>query len=111
MSKAIIVLNASVMKGFGLWRVCRRAEAATGLPHGSHVLLHNGQVLAGRSLCEYGVRKGSLLELVPYYEPSVPQSLPEGSSLLSSPDHELVSVASALLCSCAGFCTLRVPKN
>ena len=62
------------------------------MPHGSHLLLHNGEVLAGRSLCEYGVRKGSVLELVPY-EPCVPQSLPEGSPLLSSPDHELVSMA------------------
>lgn len=67
----------------------RRAEAVSGLPFGSHQLIHNGQVLSGKSLAEYGVQKGSVLELVPY-EPFVPESLPEGSPLLSSPAHELV---------------------
>ena len=62
----------------------------SGLPFDSHQLLHNGEVLAGRSLAEYGVHQGSVLELVPY-EPFVPQPMPEGSPLLSSPDHELVS--------------------
>ena len=61
----------------------------SGLPFDSHQLLHNGEVLAGRSLAEYGVHQGSVLELVPY-EPFVPQPMPEGSPLLSSPDHELV---------------------
>ena len=61
----------------------------SGLPFDSHQLLHNGEVLSGRSLAEYGVHKGSVLELVPY-EPFVPQPMPEGSPLLSSPDHELV---------------------
>lgn len=63
----------------------------SGLPFDSHQLLHNGQVLSGRSLAEYGVHQGSVLELVPY-EPFVPQPMPEGSLLLSSPDHELVSL-------------------
>ena len=62
----------------------------SGLPFDSHQLLHKGEVLAGRSLAEYGVHQGSVLELVPY-EPFVPQPMPEGSPLLSSPDHELVS--------------------
>ena len=70
----------------------RRAEALSGLPFDSHQLLHNGEVLSGRSLAEYGVHKGSVLELVPY-EPFVPQPMPEGSPLLSSPDHELVRAA------------------
>ena len=63
----------------------------TGLPPGQHLLLHNGEVLSGRSLSQYGVQKGSVLELVPY-EPCMPQALPEGSPPLSSPDHELVSM-------------------
>ena len=71
---------------------CRRAEAVSGLPFDSHQLLHKGEVLSGRSLAEYGVHKGSVLELVPY-EPFVPQPMPEGSPLLSSPDHELVRAA------------------
>ena len=61
----------------------------SGLPFDSHQLLHNGKVLSGRPLAEYGVHKGSVLELVPY-EPFIPQPMPEGSHLLSSPDHELV---------------------
>ncbi|CAL5224925.1 g7694 [Coccomyxa viridis] len=68
--------------------VKRRAEAVSGLPFDSHQLLHNGKVLSGRPLAEYGVHKGSVLELVPY-EPFIPQPMPEGSPLLSSPDHEL----------------------
>ena len=73
----------------------RRAEAVSGLPFDSHQLLHNGKVLSGRPLAEYGVHKGSVLELVPY-EPFIPQPMPEGSPLLSSPDHELVGVLSLL---------------
>jgi hypothetical protein len=68
---------------------CRRAEAVSGLPVNSHQLLHNGQVLSGKSLAEYGVQKGSVLELVPY-EPFPQESLPVGSPPLSSPEHELV---------------------
>lgn len=90
---------------------CRRAEAVSGLPFDSHQLLHNGKVLSGRPLAEYGVHKGSVLELVPY-EPFIPQPMPEGSPLLSSPDHELVGsptpnctddICSAA--SIASFCT------
>ena len=62
----------------------------SGLVFDSHQLVHNGEVLSGRSLAEYGVQKGSVLELVPY-EPFVPETMPEGSPLLSSPAHELVS--------------------
>ena len=69
----------------------------SGLPFDSHQLLHNGEVLSGRSLAEYGVHKGSVLELVPY-EPFVPQPMPEGSPLLSSPDHELVRTFFPLEC-------------
>ena len=65
----------------------------SGLPFDSHQLLHNGKVLSGRPLADYGVHKGSVLELVPY-EPFVPQPMPQGSPLLSSPDHELVGICS-----------------
>ena len=68
----------------------------SGLPFDSHQLLHNGKVLSGRPLTDYGVHKGSVLELVPY-EPWVPQPMPQGSPLLSSPDHELVGLC--LFCS------------
>jgi hypothetical protein len=68
---------------------CRRAEAVSGLVFDSHQLVHNGEVLSGKSLAEYGVQKGSVLELVPY-EPFVPETMPESSPLLSSPAHELV---------------------
>lgn len=71
------------------FRCCRRAEAVSGLVFDSHQLVHNGEVLSGKSLAEYGVQKGSVLELVPY-EPFVPETMPEGSPLLSSPAHELV---------------------
>lgn len=62
----------------------------SGLVFDSHQLVHNGEVLSGKSLAEYGVQKGSVLELVPY-EPFVHEPMPEGSPLLSSPAHELVS--------------------
>ncbi|CAL8472363.1 g11906 [Coccomyxa elongata] len=68
--------------------VKRRAEAVSGLAFDSHQLVHNGEVLSSKSLAEYGVQKGSVLELVPY-EPFVQESMPEGSPLLSSPAHEL----------------------
>lgn len=61
----------------------------SGLLFDSHQLVHNGEVLSSKSLAEYGVQKGSVLELVPY-EPFVQESMPEGSPLLSSPAHELV---------------------
>lgn len=64
----------------------------SGLTFESHQLVHNGQVLSGKSLAEYGVQKGSVLELVPY-EPFPQESMPVGSPLLSSPEHELVSKA------------------
>lgn len=69
---------------------CRRAEAVSGLPYDSHQLIHNGEVLSGKSLAEYGIEKGSVLELVPY-EPFPQEAMPVGSPLLSSPEHELVS--------------------
>lgn len=56
----------------------------SGLPFDSHQLLHNGKVLSGRPLAEYGVHKGSVLELVPY-EPFIPQPMPEGSPFCRLP--------------------------
>jgi len=63
-----------------------RVEAYHGLPADSHSLVWQGQRLsATKSLASYGVGEGSVLELVPVE----PVDLPEGSPVLSSPDHDL----------------------
>jgi hypothetical protein len=67
----------------------KRAEAYHGLPADSHSLVWQGQRLsASKSLASYGVKEGSVLELVPV-EPAEQANMPEGSPVLSSPNHEL----------------------
>lgn len=69
----------------------RRVEEEQGLTADSHTLVWQGKRLsASKSLASYGVGKGSVLELVPI-EPAEPNKIPNGSPMLSSPQHELVS--------------------
>ena len=74
--------------------VAQRVEAQAGLPRGESRLLLNGVELDG-SLASYGVRPGAVLELVPH-EPGVPATLPPGSPLLSSPQHELARASAGM---------------
>lgn len=68
----------------------RKVEAHHGLLADSHSLIWQGKRLsASKSLASYGVGGGSVLELVPI-EPNTPAKMPNGSPLLSSPQHELV---------------------
>ena len=68
--------------------VKRKLEDHHGLPADSHSLLYNGKVLScSKPLLQYGIDKGSVLELAPF-EPS-PTLTPSTSPMLSSPDHEL----------------------
>lgn len=70
----------------------RKLEAAHGEPLDaeSHSVLFDGQVLpSGQPLANYGVGKGSVLELVPHEPLAHAESLPDGSPLLSSPSHQL----------------------
>lgn len=74
----------------------KKAEAHHGLPADSHTLLWNGEQLsASKSLASYGFGSGSVLELVPI-EPLEPGEVPEGSPLLSSPQHGLVRFCSPI---------------
>lgn len=79
--------------------VKRKIEAVNGLPADSHKLVYNGHVLSSsKSLSEYGIQQGAVLELVPvpslssqssWGSQSLPRELPQGSPPLSSPEHEL----------------------
>lgn len=83
----------------------KRVEAQHGLLADSHSLMWQGKRLsASKSLASYGVGSGSVLELVPV-EPAQPASLPDGSPMLSSPQHELVRS------SCAEASTSGSPKH
>lgn len=67
----------------------KKLETRHGLPADSHRLLYNGKpVPCSKPLLQYGIDKGSVLELAPF-EPSPPSSLPGTSPKLSSPEHEL----------------------
>ena len=67
----------------------KRLEHHHGLPADSHRLLYNGKVVpCTKPLLQYGIDKGSVLELAPF-EPSPPNSTPGTSPKLSSPEHEL----------------------
>eukprot|EP00891_Asterochloris_glomerata_P006752 jgi/Astpho2/6752/Aster-06767 len=72
--------------------VKQRLEQCHGLPaDGCRLLLNGKELRSGRSLAEYGVSKGTVLELVPL-EPITDSSSAErlhGSPLLSSPEHQL----------------------
>lgn len=67
----------------------KKLEHHHGLPADSHRLLYNGKVVpCTKPLLQYGIDKGSVLELAPF-EPSPPNSTPGTSPKLSSPEHEL----------------------
>lgn len=69
--------------------VKKKLEHHHGLPADSHRLLYNGKpVPCSKPLLQYGIDKGSVLELAPF-EPSPPNSTPGTSPKLSSPEHEL----------------------
>lgn len=71
----------------------RKVAAQQGLQADSHSLVWQGKRLcATKSLASYGVKRGSVLELVPI-EPADTIEMPGGSPMLSSPEHELVMFA------------------
>lgn len=81
----------TISTGEAVDSVTKKVEAHHGLPADSHTLLwHGRQLSASKSLASCGVGGGSVLELVPI-EPVEAGSLPPGSPMLSSPQHELVS--------------------
>ncbi|DBA97278.1 hypothetical protein WJX77_011492 [Trebouxia sp. C0004] len=78
----------SISRGDTADTVKRKLEDHHGLPADSHSLLYNGKVLScSKPLLQYGIDKGSVLELAPF-EPS-PTMTPSTSPMLSSPEHEL----------------------
>lgn len=78
----------SISRGDTADTVKRKLEDHHGLPADSHSLLYNGKVLScSKPLLQYGIDKGSVLELAPF-EPS-PTLTPSTSPMLSSPEHEL----------------------
>lgn len=78
----------SITRGDTAETVKRKLEDHHGLPADSHSLLYNGKVLSSsKPLLQYGIDKGSVLELAPF-EPS-PTLTPSSSPMLSSPEHEL----------------------
>ena len=78
----------SINRGDTAATVKRKLEDHHGLPADSHSLLYNGKVLScSKPLLQYGIDKGSVLELAPF-EPS-PVLTPSTSPMLSSPEHEL----------------------
>ena len=78
----------SISRGDTADTVRRKLEDHHGLPADSHSLLYNGKVLScSKPLLQYGIDKGSVLELAPF-EPS-PTMTPSTSPMLSSPEHEL----------------------
>lgn len=78
----------SISRGDTADTVRRKLEDHHGLPAESHSLLYNGKVLScSKPLLQYGIDKGSVLELAPF-EPS-PTLTPSTSPMLSSPEHEL----------------------
>ena len=78
----------SISRGDTAATVKRKLEDHHGLPADSHSLLYNGKILScSKPLLQYGIDKGSVLELAPF-EPS-PTLTPSTSPMLSSPQHEL----------------------
>lgn len=66
----------------------QKLEHKHGLLADSHRLLYNGKVVpCTKPLLQFGIDKGSVLELAPF-EPT-PSSTPGTSPMLSSPEHEL----------------------
>ena len=79
--------------------VKRQVEAQQGLCAQSHRLLLDGRPLASsKSLADYGINKGAVLELAPY-DISHTSKTTHGSPLLSSPDHRLVRFPASQGCS------------
>jgi hypothetical protein len=93
----------------------QKLEAANGGPleAGSHSVLFDGQVLpSGQPLANYGVGKGSVLELVPH-EPVMcadSDQLPDGSPSLASPAHQLHDNWQRARAGLAEGCTPRLAK-